>query len=372
MVVTSFNPDDGLAELNDAGMITGIVLCLLCGLTIVGTFFMIFIFCKNKSLHSNQNILILYLSCASFCLCVNRLVFTGSAVSKRAYQWGKLGCEIDGFNTMYFCHICICTYAAMGVERYLTIVRSMTLKTWHFFTILALNSLWALFSTTSTYWTDRTHQYHVLQPSNTYCTLDWWTSIYFTHISALGTVVLSLLIFAAGYYGLVRHLRHHAREWRDTADLWVSEETFNDPNETIRWKKPRYCQLVAEKSVVLVLTFLANWLMYAYVMIYGLVTDTPTASIIDCIAVVLVFNNNLAIVIYTVLLDKRWRGAAWNTLGLHKAVDLEKNVSIGPKKRPISKAASLDEDPDITASDLGAEHSAAPDTKAGHEAHTCS
>ncbi|KAJ3176702.1 hypothetical protein HDU87_004841 [Geranomyces variabilis] len=371
MVVTSPNPDDGLAALDEAGMITGIVLCLLSGLTIVGTFFMIFVFCKNKSLHTNQNILILYLSCATFFLCVNRLVFTGGAVSKRAYQWGKIGCEIDGFNTMYFCHLCICTYAAMGVERYLTIVRQMTLKTWHFFTIVALNSLWALFSTTSTYWADRTHQHHVLQPSNTYCTLDWWTSTYFTHISALGTVFLSLIVFAAGYCGLVRHLRLHAREWRDTAGLWASEETFDEPNETIRWKKPRYCQLVAEKSMVLVMTFLANWLLYAYIMVHGLVTATPASSILDCIAVVLVFNNNLAIVVYTVLLDKRWRGAAWSTLGLHKAIDVEKNVIVGRKNRPTGRDARFDEDPDITASDLGGDHSAAPDIKAEHDVRSC-
>ncbi|KAJ3151394.1 hypothetical protein HDU86_006094 [Geranomyces michiganensis] len=191
-------------------------------------------------------------------------------------------------------HICICTYAAMGVERYLTIARQITLTKSHLAAIVTLNFLWALLSTTSVFWGDRSHHYFALQPSNAYCTLAWWTPFHFTHASCLGTVVLSLTVFAAGYYGLVAFLRNHAKEWKDTAGMWDSEGTFedpDDPNQTIHWKKPRYCQLAMEKSLVLVLTFVASWSVYAYIMISNIATAKPTAPIVDHIGVVLVYNK---------------------------------------------------------------------------------
>ncbi|KAJ3023979.1 hypothetical protein HKX48_008593 [Thoreauomyces humboldtii] len=199
--------------------------------------------------------------------------------------------------------------------------------------------------------------HYVLQPSGLYCTLDW-TYPYFSTLTCILTLAITLALFTWSYIQLVLRLRAHALEWSCSGAFSTSDGTV----DLVNWHKPKYCQLVAEKSLVLVLTFLANWSVYCVIIIYSMFAGRRVPFAVDCVGIVLVLNNPTCTFIYNMLLDKRWRAATREQLGLppqSSSEDAEKG-SDGPSGNPqveMSRAGRADvvrqfNDSDATATDL--------------------
>ncbi|KAI8922473.1 hypothetical protein DFJ77DRAFT_506244 [Powellomyces hirtus] len=319
-----FDHDAADVELDNAAKVTGIIVCILCSITIAGNTFIFRMATKRKALQTIQNALLLYMCAADWCICVARFIFTAGALISQGYRWGTLGCEIDGFLTVFFNHISISSYAAIGLERYLRIAKQKTLTWRHICGMILASLTWAVFSTTSTYWTDKAMVHHALQPSRIYCTLGWWSSVYFTQMSCLATVVGTLSIFAISYWRMCVELHNQASKWQGES-LNTSDEAFD--YSFLNTEKPQYHRLVMEKSVLLVLTFIANWGLYAFIMLYSISSGKSVPPAVDCIGIVMVINNPVCTFMYTMLLDKRWKRAARDTLGIKTPTpDLEKTL----------------------------------------------
>ncbi|TPX67226.1 hypothetical protein SpCBS45565_g03893 [Spizellomyces sp. 'palustris'] len=304
---------------------SAIVLLIISVAIVVGNLFILILFAKYRYLRSAANALVFSLSVTDLCIGVQRLCLVSIHLSSRGYAAGKLGCVLDGYFTVMFEAQSLLGLTALGMERYMAVVKRRPLTMSQ--AMMTVAAVWVYSGLLCTIPYMVKGDAYRLQSSLLYCTGDWSGTrpgtIFFT-IMCLATVTVALGLFGIAYFFINREVRLASKKWanvqtgtgEDSSSMSsppVAEPTRHSSIST-RQSDALEAKL-AKKSLVLVLVFAFNWLFYDVNFLWSMLARVQVPMILDCLAFLGAIINSAFNPVLFIVLDNRWARCAKDFLG---------------------------------------------------------
>ncbi|KND04633.1 uncharacterized protein SPPG_00350 [Spizellomyces punctatus DAOM BR117] len=304
---------------------TAIVLVIITVAIIAGNLFILILFARYRYLRNAANALVFSLSFTDLCIGVQRLSLISIHLSKGGYATGKLGCVLDGNFTVMFSSQSLLGLTALGMERYMAVVkrRPLTMRQ----AMMAVAATWIYSGVLCAIPYMVKGDAYRLQSSFLYCTGDWSGkrpgTIFFT-VMCLATVTIALGAFGVAYYFINREVRLASKKWAHV-QAGTGEESSSmssppvvdstRPNSASTRKMDALEAKLAKKSLILVLVFAFNWLLYDINFLWSMIGSVQVPMLLDCLAFLGAIVNSAFNPVLFIVLDNRWARCAKDFLG---------------------------------------------------------
>ncbi|KAJ3178370.1 hypothetical protein HDU87_003685 [Geranomyces variabilis] len=305
---------------------------------VVANAFIAYLFCRYEKLRQHpSNLLVLALCVGDGLMCIPRLIEVPIELACRGFPaWYHPLCQLFGAMTYTSSYISGYTLSAVSMERYFSIVRSVTFTRRKCFFIavgiwcIAISAAVVLPLLTA-FGKGTPHSPYILQSSGMYCLINWGDD------SAAGRAQTIVAIFSlatcvgtivGGYFLIWRHVQTvtrgvssfndaHGLSTMPTSEPLSAEKSKAPSRQTVRGTMSTLERALMWKGIVMSVVFIVNWMPYTCMILYEALLarhDVPQAfETVSWIGSVL--NSALNPILF-IALDTRVLSCASQAIGL--------------------------------------------------------